>query len=362
MARPFSIRRPRPGFTLIELLVVIAIIAILIALLVPAVQKVRGAAARTQCINNLKQIGLAVHNYHDSYKRFPAGHEMRSKNWLGPLPVPTGVTFVQSRTSANPFYFSNWAIQILPFMDQGPLSNMYNNNYTNEHPVNRAVVQSIVPIYNCPSDPSAGMLENPGSTPSGAQYGSFAYAHGSYRGMTGINDYYKGVNSGSPPDWGGYPNEVTYLINNVVPPGAAGRGVFHGVDDWNSLSYERMTTILDGTSNTLMVGERATKTTTNRGTFWADSFNLYSLSSAGVESASLLNDYNVCTGLLGQEDPFGNTDAFPCKYGWGSFHDGGLVNFVCCDGHVVSINTGVNMTVFQALATIAGGEVIPGDF
>jgi prepilin-type N-terminal cleavage/methylation domain-containing protein len=359
--RPLSTRRRGPGFTLIELLVVIAIIAILIGLLVPAVQKVRAAAARTQCMNNLKQIGLAVHNYHDTNKKFPSGHEMRSKNWMGPLPAPAGVTYVTGRGSGNPFYFSNWAIQILPFLEQSPLANQYNNNYTNDHLVNRAVVQSVVPVYNCPSDPSAGQLENPGSFPSGAQNTNFAYAHGSYRGMTGINDYYKGVNGGSPPDWGGYPNEVAYLINNVVPPGAGGRGVFHGVDDWNALQNERMLSITDGTSNTLMVGERATSTTTNRGTFWADSFNLYSLSSAGVESASLLADYNACGALLGAQDPFGNTDAFPCKYGWGSFHDGGI-NFVCCDGHVVTLTTGINMTVFQALSTVAGGETVPGDF
>jgi prepilin-type N-terminal cleavage/methylation domain-containing protein len=353
------LRRGRQAFTLIELLVVIAIIAILIGLLVPAVQKVRDAAARLQCQNNLKQIGLALHNYHDTYKKFPSGHEMRSKNWLGPLPAPADAKFTTGRTSANPFYFSNWAIQILPFIEQGNLFKQYNNNYTNEHPNNRFVVQQFVPVYSCPSDPNASTLENPGSTPSGAQYGSFQYAHGSYRGMTGINDYYKGVNGGSPPDWGGYPNEVTYLIQHITGPAA--RGVLHGVDDWNSLSNERIASITDGTSNTLMAGERATTTTTNRGTFWADSFNLYSLSSAGVESASLLADYSACTALLGQQDPNGNTDAFPCKYGWGSLHTGGI-NFVCCDGHVVFISTSINMTVFQSLATISGGEVIPGDF
>jgi prepilin-type N-terminal cleavage/methylation domain-containing protein len=348
--------RPRCAFTLIELLVVIAIIAILIGLLLPAVQKVRGAAARLQCQNNLKQIGLAMHNYHDVYKKFPAGHEMHITNYQGPLPAPAmaGWTYATDGTSGGPYYFANWAIRILPFLEQQALFNLYNLNYTNDHPLNRTVVTSFVAVYNCPSDPNINTAEVPGSIASHAV--SFAFAHGSYRGMTGINDYYQGVNGGSPPDWGGYPNEVQYLLSHVL--GSAARGVLHGADDWSGLKAERIASITDGTSNTLMVGERATRTTTNRGTFWADSFNLYSLSSAGTESASLLADYSACVAAL---PALGETDAFPCKYGWGAFHDG-VINFVCCDGHVVTVSVNVNMTIFQALATVAGGEIVPGDF
>jgi prepilin-type N-terminal cleavage/methylation domain-containing protein len=97
--------RNRPGFTLIELLVVIAIIAILIALLVPAVQKVRAAAARTQCINNLKQLGLAMHNYESSNKAFPPGRT-------------TGVTAAFPRDHS-------WSAFVLPSIEQGSVFNLY---------------------------------------------------------------------------------------------------------------------------------------------------------------------------------------------------------------------------------------------
>src|SRR5438046_1045105 len=123
MFSPPGLRLPRvnssarnghaPGFTLIELLVVIAIIAILIALLVPAVQKVREAAARTQCVNNLKQLALAVHSYHDSNKRIPANAINIAYSW------GTDQTYSGNQTWT-------WIARILPYIDQAPLANTYN--------------------------------------------------------------------------------------------------------------------------------------------------------------------------------------------------------------------------------------------
>jgi hypothetical protein len=101
-----------------------------------------------------------------------------------------------------------------------------------------------------------------------------------------------------------------------------------------------------------MVGERTTRTATGRGTFWANGFNLYSLSVASYTSASLLPDYNACTASLA------GADGWPCKYGWGSMHTN-ILNFVYCDGSVHSISTSINMSIFQSLCTMSGGEVIP---
>jgi prepilin-type N-terminal cleavage/methylation domain-containing protein/prepilin-type processing-associated H-X9-DG protein len=325
------VRAHRPAFTLIELLVVIAIIAVLIGLLVPAVQKVREAGNRVQCQNNLKQIGIAMHNYESANRHFPAGHVCHASNGLG----GTGGTI------SNPYYFSNWAIQLLPYLELDNLYKLYNDNVPNDHPSNQTVRQTYVAVYSCPSDPNINQVLTPASK--NGLGSTVTYMTGAYRGVCGVST--DDVN-----EWGGYPNEVA--VNLTSYPNS--RGILHSVDDWNGPKYERIASISDGTSNTLMVGERTTRTTPGRGTFWANSFNLYSLSGGYNSSASLLNDYAACWATFGSEIP-------ACKYGWGSFHDGGI-NFVLCDGHVTNINTSIDMVVFQALCTIAGGEPVPGDY
>lgn len=221
--------RSRPGFTLIELLVVIAIISVLIALLLPAVQQAREAARRTQCRNNLKQMGLALHNYHDSYNTFPPGIVSRLAN-------PTWVMAPGACNSAPDDLGPGWSFfaRMLPYLEQGNFHNTINFNLPLSDPANAAARRTVVGAYRCPSDagPQLIRIYDCGSPPSTSNTPTIVTdaAGTSYVGSLG------GGKTGDP-DYGCY----EYQPFN---------GIFH-----RNVSI-RAADITDGLSNTIGVGER----------------------------------------------------------------------------------------------------------
>jgi prepilin-type N-terminal cleavage/methylation domain-containing protein len=239
-------RSARHGFTLIELLVVIAIITVLIGLLLPAVQKVREAAARMSCSNNLKQIGLAIHNYHDAERKIPV-------NRYGDYTAPTAF--------GGPYFTSSsWSFLavLLPYLEQNNLyqaGNIANSIETAKgvHPggaagtptlANSSAISGVVPTYLCPSDQASSLGQFAESTrymrnPNGS-YATILVGLTSYKGVLGSNWIY-GV-----------------YVNLSPPPTNGGDGFWgaNGVFTLDSWQHPlRLTDIKDGTSNTFFVGE-----------------------------------------------------------------------------------------------------------
>jgi prepilin-type N-terminal cleavage/methylation domain-containing protein/prepilin-type processing-associated H-X9-DG protein len=348
------LRSSRDGFTLIELLVVIAIIAILIALLVPAVQKVRESAQRAQCLNNLKQIGLGLHNHHDTRHALPPGG------------MQTGVNGTAC--------YTNWAIEILPFIEQKNLYDLYNQmQYNTWAQNNQRVGQKQVPTYDCPSDVNVGKLEDPASGPGSGQL----WMHGSYRANSGRSNDLAPVFGSNPPYrgfWDTYepyfwPNGRLNLMYRGPLHGTA--TAYNGVPAPNyvepqtgqSISQmggpERFSNITDGLSNTFMAGEfTLIKPIThdgsgeNRGTFWAYTYASYNQSSFTTLQLTFTTDYDACYNAYAKQ---AYTDQ-ACKRGWGSNHVDGA-NFLMCDGSGRWLSYGTDINVMARLATICGAEI-----
>jgi len=307
-------RQRSAAFTLVELLVVIAIIAILIALLLPAVQAAREAARRISCVNNMKQLALALHNYHNAFGTFPPG----------------GIT---EGYCCNTRSRTNWAIAILPFVERQDLYDAYNQDVDNEDPLNQFVRESFLGVHMCPSDLESRNLSRPDSGPGRG----LNYRHGSYRGMAGRN---LGTLDGF---WTEALNHEDW--HDMVQNRWGWRGVLHvaGVLD---LKPERIRNVTDGLTHTIVLGEKV-DVYQRRSTFWAYTYSSYNRSVATPLSPSMLGDYWRCRQTVSTE---------ACKRGWGSYHPAGI-NFAMADSSVRHISLNIDMNLFAKLGSIADGEL-----
>jgi prepilin-type N-terminal cleavage/methylation domain-containing protein/prepilin-type processing-associated H-X9-DG protein len=338
-------RSARHAFTLIELLVVIAIIGILIALLLPAVQKIREAAARMQCTNNLKQIGLALHNYHDANNSFPPGYVDRNTD---PNSTPDN--------DLGPGW--GWAALLLPYMEQGNVYNQINLNQGAGYGSNIAVWQLPLKVYQCPSD---GNQQNVILWDSNFASPIATVAHANYVACNGWEECFNGAGGNPPPGIGADGLAGGY--------GRAGVGAFY------RNSRIRFADVPDGLSNTIIAGERSSNHSPSTWTgaitgarcpawmattpFTAPNTppaqapigpNGSAYDNADFDEALVLAHGNA-THLPSADNPFFDPDVFY------SMHAARGANFLFGDGSVHFLTSSINPFTYQALCTIAGGEV-----
>jgi len=310
--RPHRPARTSIGFTLVELLVVIGIIGIIVALLLPAVQAAREAARRMQCTNHLKQIGLALHNYHDVHRRFPVN--------MGPWSVP-----------AVPWRAMNgkgWIVSILPQLEEQPLYDSFSPFFAGDFFSGRGLMdlacRDLMKIHvatlKCPSDGSAHRLYD-----TFFQWETIEVAPTSYKGVIGDSQIGapNGIHAGSLPD--------CHAVGNC-------NGLFFRTSFREPQSLSRIT---DGTSNTFMVGEDVPQHNDHSAAFYAN------------------GDWASCHAPLNYFPKPPTPHDWPNVISFRSRHPGGA-NFVLADGSVRFIADTIEHRVYRALSTKSGGEVAIG--
>jgi len=316
----------RKGFTLIELLVVIAIIAILVGLLLPAVQKVRDAANRMSCQNNLKQLGLAAHTYHDSFKSFPPGYVI---------------------DLSKPYVGAPWGLKLLPYLEQDNVYRGYNDRLPFWMPQDQAVVANPLKIFQCPASPNQGRL---------------------------YMDTWTGPANGFPITWGGSTTDYMatsgvlgfywdYVFQGNPPAGGDRQGVLH---DTPVNKGTRIADITDGTSNSCMIGEVAGMPDLYQRNLLVKSAPFDPSDPDQIAGSGWGDPLNGENWLVGSTDD-GVSRPGPCVINCTnrtqlySFHAGGA-SVAVCDGSVRFLPTGLDAKILIGLITIKKGEIVNGDF
>lgn len=334
----------RAGFTLVELLVVIAIIGILIALLLPAVQAAREAARRTQCANNLKQYGLALHNYHDIFKTFPPGSSQKSGNW-------NSNGWAQQAAPQI-----GWQARILPFAEQGALFDRLNMRalqapvesiYGTPDNPNAQIRQRTIPFARCPDDPSDDLYWGWAQTSYCGNLGSqlATSANGNCNIWTTPDVHYEGSR-------GNANHGNTTNVSRIS-------GVF---SRWCS-SKMTMAYLRDGTSNTIMVGEIIGECNDHKQGLW--SFN--GMGNAHASTSAPLNTMTTCARSEADATERGyfrpdcyNWNNWNLSWGFRSYHPSGA-NFLLGDGSVQFFQSNIDYQTYQSLGGRADGRV-PGEY
>ena len=400
----------RKAFTLIELLVVIAIIAVLIALLLPAVQQAREAARRTQCRNNLHNIGLAFHSYHDNYNAWPRGV----------LKTEYGMTGGYTSQSAGGTIctFTGWATTLLPMMDQANIYNQYNFNVP--YYAQQAVTQNYVPVFKCPSSPGANVVTQvyDANITKNKLMGKFGA--GTTNAIAGGDN--QGNTNGSTITYVGGVNDYTIfdkmsgkVFNNFAAAlspaatasierneGAIGECQYQGYsldvpqlnNGGGSILKFGIAYVTDGTSNTVLLAELAGRdklyqlnkvianTTNNSATdpaymaanagggTWADGMNWSrpngSLPSGMWDGATNLNGVSTggpCLVNCTNNNQILSIDGVGLGNGAGfySFHNGGVM-ILMCDGAAKFVSQNVDNAVLGAACTRSRGDSPTADF
>ncbi|HEY7308017.1 MAG TPA: DUF1559 domain-containing protein [Gemmataceae bacterium] len=310
--------RNRLGFTLIELLVVIAILAVLIGLLLPAVQKVREAANRLKCANNLKQLGLAMHNYHDTRNMFPPAYINKGR-------------YVPYRFNDT----HGWAPFLLPYIEKQALSNLYRWGFPQYTPENQPVVAHQLPIFQCPSTPEQDRYMTTGPF---AAFGTKG-ACGDYTIALGVDPVLAQLH------WVDTVGNCRGALTNTPTPAL-------GLSP--NPAGTRITDIMDGTSTTILITEDAGRP------------RLWQAGKEGPNNALEGGPWDHFKGpiILQGSSSNGLTKPGQCALNCNNdqevyaFHTGGA-NAVFVDGSVHFLKFGMDIRIMAALITRAGLEVVP---